>query len=177
MKRLQSYLVLTAATVSFAGQAAATLPTPPMAAATSRVEPYLFHGGAGDVFEITTSMIALQKSQNPELRAFASMLIDHHSRLTSAALAAATAAGVMPPPPELSPAQKSMIGALLAAAPATFDRTWTSQQVMAHRQALTMNQGYAARGDVPALRQAAQGAIPTIQSHLGQAERMAEMTR
>ncbi len=177
MKQIRSFLILTAAAVGFAAQAAAKLPTPPMAAATSQVEPYLFYGGASDVFEITTSMIALQKSRNPEVRAFASMLIDHHTRLTNGALAAAMAAGVMPPPPELTAAQKSMIGALIAAAPATFDRTYLSQQVPAHREALAMTQGYAARGDVPALRQAAQGAVPIIQSHLAQAERMAAMIR
>ena len=157
--------------------AAAQLPTPPMSSATSQAQPYLFYGGAGDIFEITSSMIALQKSQNPQLRAFASMLIDHHTRLTNAALDTAKSAGVMPPPPELSPAQKGMIGQLIAAPAASFDRTYIDQQVMAHQQALALQQGYAAGGDVPALRQAAQSAVLTVQAHLGQAQQMRGMLR
>ena len=157
--------------------AAAQLPTPPMSSAPSQAQSYLFYGGAGDVFEITSSMIALQKSQNPQLRAFASMLIDHHTRLTNGALDTAKSAGVMAPPPELSTEQKAMIRQLIAASPATFDRTFIDQQIMAHQQALTLQSGYASGGDVPALRQAAQGAIPTVQEHLAQAQQMRGLLR
>ena len=163
------------ATLAFAVPALAQLPIPPMSQASSQVQPYLFYGGAGDIFEITSSMVALQKSQNPQVQAFASMLIDHHTRLTNGALATATAAGVMAPPPELSPAQKDMISQLLAAGPADFDRAFLTQQVLAHQQALAMNQAYAGGGDVPAIRQAAQGALPTVQSHLAQAQQMMGM--
>ena len=138
---------------------------------------YLFYGGAGDIFEITTSMMAIQHSQNPQVRAFATMLIDDHTRLTNNALATATAAGVTPPPPELSPAQKAMIGQLIAAGPAGFDRAYLSQQVPAHQMALAMNKGYAARGDVPALRQGAQAAVPVIQGHLAQAQQLLASVR
>ena len=61
-----------------AAPATATLPTPSMAAATSQAQPYLFHAGASDVFEITSSMILLNKSSNQQVQAYASMLIDHH---------------------------------------------------------------------------------------------------
>ncbi len=160
-----------------AAPAAATLPTPPQAAATQQALAYLHHGGAGDVFEITTSMLAVQKSTDPQVRAFARMLIDHHTMLTNAALAAAKAGGVMPPPPELSPAQKVMIGELIQAAPAAFDRAYLQQQVPAHQMALQMNQGYARSGDNAALRQAATSAVPRVQDHLAQAEQLLSRTR
>ena len=109
-------LTALAAAAIAAAPASATLPTPPMAAATSQAQPYLFYAGAGDIFEITSSMILLSKSLNPQVRAYASKLIDHHSRTTNLALANAKAAGVMAPPPEMSAMQKGMIGALHAAA-------------------------------------------------------------
>ena len=157
--------------------AVAALPTPPQAAATQQAQAYLFHAGAGDVFEITSSMVAIQKSQNPQVRAFASMLIDHHTQTTNQSLAVAKSAGVMPPPPELSPMQKDMIGQLMAASPASFDRVYLQQQVPAHQQALSINSGYARSGDVAALRQNAQGAVPVIQAHLVQAQRLLSGTR
>ena len=155
----------------------ATLPTPPQAAATRDAQAYLFHGGAGDVFEITSSMLAIQKSQNPQVRGFATMLIEHHTQTTNQTLAVAKSAGIMPPPPEMSPAQKGMIGQLHAAAPGAFDRLYVQQQVPAHQQALSLQSGYARSGDNPALRQNAQSAVPIIQSHLQQAEQLARATR
>jgi putative membrane protein len=155
----------------------ATLPSPPQAAATREAQAYLFHGGAGDVFEITSSMILLNKSSNPQVREYASMLIDHHSRTTNLALANAKAAGIMPPPPELSPMQKTMIGQLHAATSAAIDLLYLQQQVPAHEQALALQSGYARGGDTPTLRQTAQGAVPIVQSHLDMARRMLRTVR
>lgn len=157
--------------------ASATLPTPPQAAAMQQAQPFLFYAGAGDAFEVTSSMILLSKSTNPEVRAFASMLIDHHTRTTNLALATAKAGGVMAPPPEMSAMQKGMIGALHAAAPAAIDRLYLQQQVPAHQQALSLMSGYARSGDVPTLRQTAQGAVPIVQGHLAQAQSLLRMVR
>jgi putative membrane protein len=43
-------------------------------------------------------------------------------------------------------------------------------QITAHQQAIGLMQNYAASGDVPALRTAAQQAIPMMQMHLQQAQ-------
>lgn len=155
-----------------ASPALAALPAPPQAAAAREAQAYLFHGGAGDVFEISTSTMIVQKSQNPQVRAFASMLIADHTMLSDAALATAKSAGIMPPPPELSPGQRAMITELSNAAPAMMDRVFLQQQVAAHQQALALNSGYAGSGDSPALRQAAAAAVPKIQQHLREAQQL-----
>lgn len=152
--------------------ALAALPTPPQAAAAREAQAYLFHGGAGDVFEISTSMMIIQQSQNPQVRAFASMLIADHSMLSNTALATAKSAGIVPPPPELSLGQKAMITQLRRAPPGMMDRVFLQQQVAAHQQALALNSGYAGSGDNPALRQAAAAAVPKIQQHLGEAQQL-----
>ncbi|MCW3798433.1 DUF4142 domain-containing protein [Sphingomonas sp. BN140010] len=170
-------LAVTLSATATAVPAAATLPTPPQGAATREAQAYLFHSGAGDVFEITTSMMLLQKSQNPQVRAFATMLISDHTMLSNTALATAKGAGVMPPPPELSPMQKGMIGQLMSASPATIDRVYLQQQVPAHQQALSINTGYSRSGDVPALRGAATGAVPRIQQHLTEAQQLLRSVR
>jgi putative membrane protein len=171
------WMGLTLAAVIASAPAAATLPTPMQSAAASQAGPYLFYSGAGDAFEITSSMILLQKSQNADLRGFASMLIDHHTQATNMALATAKTAGVMAPPPELSAQQKAMIGQLIAATPTTIDRLFLTQQVAAHQQALQLQQGYAARGDVPALQENARMTLPVVTSHLQMAQQMARSMR
>jgi putative membrane protein len=82
----------------------------------------------------------------------------------------------MPPPPVLSPAQMGMITQLTNAG-GGFDRVYMQQQVAAHQMALGLNQGYAASGDTPAIRQAAASAVPVIRGHLEQAQQLLASTR
>lgn len=151
--------------------ASAELPVPPMAAASQQANAYLFYGGAGDIYEITSSMLAQQHAANPQVKAFATMLIADHTTLTNNALAAAAGAGIAPPPPELSPMQKGMITQLIAAGP-NFDRVFLQQQMTAHQQALQMQSGYAASGDVPALRQGASAAVSIVRGHIAQIQQL-----
>ena len=65
-----------------------------------------------------------------------------------------------------------LTGALLAAV-----ATPALAQVPAHQQALTLHSGYARSGDVPTLRQTAQGAVPIVQGHLTQAQQMLRSVR
>jgi putative membrane protein len=173
MKR--HHLILALALV-LSAPAAAELPIPNQAAASSNAQAFLFHSGAGDVFEITTSMMAVKKSQNPDIRSFASMLIGEHTNLSNTALATAKGAGIMPPPPVLSAAQMVQITQLTSAG-ANFDRLYMQQQVAAHQIALAMMQSYAANGDTPALRQVAASAVPVIQGHLARAQQLSATSR
>ena len=160
-----------AAALTAVAPAAAELPVPPMAAATSQADAYLFHGAAGDVYEVTSSMMAVHNAANPDVRAFATMLIAGHTGLTNTALATARGAGVAAPPPILSPMQMGLISQLVAAGP-NFDRVYLQQQLTAHQQALAMQSGYVSGGDVPALRQAAAGAVPIVQGHIARIQQM-----
>ncbi|MBA3577378.1 MAG: DUF4142 domain-containing protein [Sphingomonas sp.] len=169
----QKFFVLSAALFGVAAiPASATLPTPPQDAATRDAQAYLFYGGAGDIFEISTSMAIIQKSANPQVRAFATNLIAGHTQLSSTALATAAGAGITPPPPEMTADQKAMITQLLNASPANLDRTYLQQQVPAHQQALSLQRGYSRSGDNAALRQAASAAVPVIEQHLAAAQQL-----
>lgn len=148
------------------------MPPPSMEAAMSQAMPYLFRAGESDVFEITSSQIALMRSQNPQVRAFATMLTDHHSRTTNLALAAAKSAGVTPPPPVLTPPKRAMIDQLYAAPAGEFDRVYIGQQVPAHQAALNLHGSYASTGDTPQLQATARGAVPIVTSHLERARTM-----
>jgi len=155
---------------------AQTPPPPPPPEAKASATPYVMAAGMSDQFEIQSSQIALQKSQNPAVRQFAQMLIAHHTQTTQTLMAAARSAGMTPPPPMLEPMQADMI-AQLQGAPAGpgFDRLYITQQIPAHQMALALHQTFAARGDVPALRTAAASAVPIVQQHLTEAQRMSGM--
>jgi putative membrane protein len=130
---------------------------------------YMQMAASGDLFEIQSSQLALQMSQNPAIRQFAQMLITDHTRLSNTMMATARSAGLTPPPPALLPEQQQMMDQLRMAG-ANFDETYKNLQIAAHQQALTLHQNYASGGDNEALRSVAAQAVPVIQGHLSQAQ-------
>jgi putative membrane protein len=138
---------------------------------------FLAQAASGDQFEIQSSQLALQMSQNAAVRSFANMLIADHTRLSQAMGAAAMSARLQPPAPALLPPQQAALDQLRASGSGmAFDVAFQQAQIQAHQDALTLMQNYAASGDVPALRAAAGQAIPTIQMHLQQAQMLQVVT-
>lgn len=129
---------------------------------------YVQMAAASDLFEIQSSQLAVSRAQNPQVRAFAQMLIEHHTATTQQLTAAASAAGTMPSP-MLMPMQAEMISQLQGANGAEFDRVYLRQQVPAHQMALALHQNYASNGDTPGLRTVAAAAVPIVRQHLDRA--------
>jgi len=157
-----------------AGCATRSEPVPPVAmvdpASPLAAPTYMRMAASSDLFEIQSSQLALQMSQNAAVRSFAQMLIGDHSRMSSLMMAAAQSAGLMPPPPALMPHHQQMLDQLRMAQPGTFDMAYQNAQVAAHQEALTLHQNYANGGDHPTLRGIAGQAVPVIQGHLNHAQ-------
>jgi putative membrane protein len=159
--------------------ACATNPPPPPAPPAPVVDPnnplfapgFLAQAGSANQWEILSSQLALQASQNAAVRNYANLLISDHTRLGAQVTAAAQSAGLTMPPPALLPAQQAALDQLRAAGTGPgFDMAYRQAQIDAHNQAIALMQNYSAGGDVPALRSAAAGAIPMMQMHLQQAQ-------
>ncbi|HYW15162.1 MAG TPA: DUF4142 domain-containing protein [Allosphingosinicella sp.] len=129
---------------------------------------YVQMAAASDLFEIQSSQLAVSRAQNPEVRAFAQMLIEHHTATTRQLTAAASAVGT-PSRPMLMPMQADMIARLQGANGAAFDRLYMRQQVPAHQMALALHQNYARNGDTPSLQAVAASAVPIVRQHLERA--------
>src|SRR3954470_21553666 len=97
--------------------ACATTPPPPPPPPPDFNNPlfspgFLAQAASGDQFEIQSSQLALQASQNAGVRNFANMMISDHTRLSQAMGAAAAAARLQPPPPTILPPQQAMLDQL-----------------------------------------------------------------
>lgn len=161
--------------LAFAGSTAAsaqTPPPPPPAEAKTQAAAYVMAAGMSDLYEINSSQVALQKTQNPAVRRYADMLVKHHQKTTAATMAAAKKAGMNPSPPMLDAGATASINELQGASPTDFDRLYLGQQVPAHQAALDLHKSYAANGDQAALRASAKKAVPIVQQHLTAAEKM-----
>ena len=126
---------------------------------------FLRMAGASDLYEIQSSQLLLQTTQNADLREFAQMMVDHHTQTTATLTAAARAAGMTPPPPALDPPKTRMIRELTAASGMTRDELYVRQQVTAHEEALALHTRYSRNGDVPQLKQASATATPIVARH------------
>jgi putative membrane protein len=152
--------------------ACAQNPPPPVDLNNPMLAPgFLAQASSGGQFEIQSSQLALQASQNAAVRNFANVMIADHTRLGQSLGAAAVSARLQPPAPVLLPAQQAMLDQLRAAGTGySFDQLYQQEQIRAHQGALALMQNYATGGDVPPLKAAAAQAVPVIQSHLAMAQ-------
>jgi putative membrane protein len=139
---------------------AATVAAAPVTPAT-----YVMKAGAGDQYEIQSSKLLLQTTQNPKLRAFANMMIADHTKSTADVKAAAMKAGLHPAPPKLDAMGVRNLAALRAAKGATRDNLYVSQQKTSHQKALALHQGYASSGTSSPLKMVAGNIAPVVEKH------------
>jgi len=140
-------------------------PTPP-------APQFLMFAGAGDLYEVESSRLVLETTDNPGIRRFAQMMVDHHTKTSEDAAAAARAAGLEPAPPMLDAPKAAMVEALRGYAGVERDRLYLTQQQMAHKEALGLQKTYAESGDTPQLRAVARATVPIIERHLADLDRL-----
>lgn len=128
---------------------------------------------ASDIFEALEAQSALAQSSDPQVRGFANQMIKDHEQLHRSLLDAASRAGLSPPEPGISGDQAALLAALQSLRGQDFDKAYFRHQELAHRAALATVQDYVAHGDQPAVRAAAEEAVPIISHHLQMAEPLA----
>ena len=151
----------------------ATVPTPAAAAATMGVQDTKFINAAGpsDSFELQTSQIALQRSRRAEVRAYAQMMIDHHTASTQALTQLAGAKGATFSQ-GLDPTQDRLLAAVRSTGPSSFDRTYLNGQVLGHTATVMTYNDEISGGSDADTKALAQQNLPMIQQHLQEAQRL-----
>ena len=134
---------------------------------------FLMFAAAGDLYEIQSSQLVLETTQNADIRRFAQMMVEHHTKTTQDAAAAAMRAGLTPPTPMLDSPKTAMLNALRMYDGVERDRLYLTQQMMAHKEALGLMKTYAETGETAELKAAAQATVAIVQSHLTMVERLA----
>jgi putative membrane protein len=126
-----------------------------------------------DMFEIQSSQAALKNSKDADLRKFAQMMIDDHTKMSAELKAAVQAGNVSVQfPTALTGEKAQMLQQLSGVSGEKFDAMYWKAQVQAHQEALQLAQTYAKSGDNAALRQHAQKGAPMIEQHLKMAQKM-----
>lgn len=146
--------------------AAAALTAMPAAAQVMTPSEYVATAGASDLYERQSSQLVLETTQDPKVRAFATMMLTDHAKSTADIAAAALRSRVRPVPPQLNPLQAEKIAELRAAAGPMRDKAYVAQQRASHNQALDVQKAYSMEGTAAALKAAATKIVPVVTHHV-----------
>ncbi len=128
-----------------------------------------------DMYEIQSSRLAEQHSQNAQVKQFAQEMLRDHQKTTNelqnlVRQAGSTAHWQMPQSLDQQHMQK--IQQLQNARGAEFDRHYVTQQMQAHQMAVDLFRNYSQHGDNAQLRQWASNTLPALQDHLQKAQQL-----
>jgi putative membrane protein len=125
-----------------------------------------------DMFEIQSSQLAAQRSDQPT-RAFASRMISDHQRTTAELMSMINSSALnVQMPATMTPSHRAMLDRLQNLDGPDFTKRYHEAQVLAHKDAVSLYQRYASGGENPALKTWAGGTLPALQHHLEMAEQL-----
>lgn len=154
----------------------AAVPVGQASAATigaNTIEGYVPNAAMGDMYEIMAADIALERSQNAEVKRLATMIKTDHADASNRFKAVIGALNPpMTPPADLDERRQGLIDNLRSAGAADFDRVYLDQQVAAHGEALTLHRGFSDNTEAPTLAEHARSVVPKIEGHLRMAEQL-----
>ena len=142
-------------------------------AASPQDKEFLKEAGQGNVFELQTAQLALQKSSSADVKDFAQMIITDHTRMQSDMKPIAAEAGVTPPT-GLSGKEKDNYKKLQALSGDAFDKEYIAMMVKDHAHDSKAFGNEATSGQLPDEKKAAMTNKPTIDEHLQKAQALAQ---
>jgi len=132
-------------------------------------ENFVDEASAKGIAEIETAKMALNKGTSEDVKQFAKMMIDDHTKANQELAQLAQAKDLeMSDEATLMDKAKAMILKLRDGE--NFDEAYANNQVVAHEQTIEMYQDYVEGGENADLKQFAQKTLPKLEEHLKQAK-------
>jgi putative membrane protein len=120
-----------------------------------------------DMYEVTAGKLALQRSSQADIKAFAQKMVDAHTATTE------KLKGLLPPditpPAHVDSRRQGMLDNLRGASAADFDHRYAVQQVAAHKEADILMRGYGKDGDNASIKTFARETDKDVKMHLSMA--------
>jgi putative membrane protein len=137
---------------------------------------FVSNASQSDMYEIAAGNMAQTRSKSADVKAFGKMMVTHHTAMMNEMKPLVTAAGKTPAA-ALDQRRQGMLDNLKGATDAAFDTAYLNQQVAAHQEALTLMKGYADHGNDAGLKAGAAKAVPKIEGHLADAQKLQAATK
>ena len=118
-------------------------------------------------FEIESSKLALDKSENSDVKDLAKRMIDDHEKTGDKLKDVLDSANIdAKPADELDSKHQKILDELKAASADKFDDEYLSAQTDAHKEAINLFSNYAKNGKEAKLQKFAEQTLPTLKDHL-----------
>jgi putative membrane protein len=140
--------------------------------ASSATKQFVEKAAIGDMYEIQSSQMALDKTQDQQFRSFAQRIVNDHQQSSSELKSLAEGMQGVQVPTELDSKHKDMLGELTNASGAQFNQLYREQQLTAHREAVQLYRDYSQNGENTELKQFASKTLPKLQDHLQLAQNL-----
>jgi putative membrane protein len=138
---------------------------------------FVAKASVANLFEIQTSELALQRSQNPEVRALAQAMITDHTKAGADLQAALTAAkSTLMPATTLDEAHQKKYEDLANAKPEAFDDKYVDIQTDAHNEAVALFKDYSDGGMAGPVKDFAAATLPVLEGHKAKVDTIDDVT-
>lgn len=125
---------------------------------------FLLTAGSSNMLEIQTAQLALQKSTSPEVKKFAQMMLDHHTKATQELKAVAAPLNVSLPE-VMMPIHQAMADKVKATEGKKFDEAYMDAMETAHQMDVAMFETKSRTATDPTVKAFATKTLPMLKSH------------
>jgi putative membrane protein len=168
MRRLIFMLAFVLATPAFAADPATKQASAPVAPTATFVASAAF----GNMFEIESSKLALERSKSAAVKAFAQRMVDDHSAAAVKFKEAVLESKLAMPPDKVDAKHQAIMDELAGKQGADFDKAYIEAQYKAHLQTVELFKGYAQGGEDTRMRAFAASVLPTLEAHMEHVSKM-----
>lgn len=123
----------------------------------------------GDMYEIQSSRLAVERSTVEPVKQFASRIINDHTKSMNEMKSIVQNLQIQAPS-ELDDKHREMVDELKSANAQRFNQLYRDQQQTAHREAVQLYEGYSKDGTNSQLRQIVEKTLPVLREHLQMAQ-------
>ncbi len=139
-------------------------------------DPLFVHSAAqSNVYEIGSSRVAVQSAGSQEVKDFAQMLIDDHTRATSQLIAAVEGLNIRPTA-DMTRAQQLKVNYLRTLQGPEFEAAYLEQQVLAHEEAVSLFETASAMVQEQQLKTFIDETLPVLQEHLQMSQELMQVS-
>jgi putative membrane protein len=163
-------VILAAALVAIA------LPAYSQTSQNQSTQQFVEKAAISDMFEIQSSKLAMEKSNNNDIKQFARMMVDDHTKVSEEMKSIAQKVQGVQVPTQMDAEHQKKLDQLRSASGAQFDQRYRGDQIQGHEAAVSLFDQYAQSGENAELKSWAQKTLPQLRNHLKQAQALPQST-
>jgi putative membrane protein len=125
---------------------------------------FLLNAASSNMLEIQAGQLASKNATNPDVKKFAQMMVDHHTKATQQLKSVATPLGVTMPQ-TMMPVHQAMADRLMSKTGKDFDEEYMDLMETAHKMDIAMFEVKSKAADSPTVQAFATKTLPMLRSH------------